>query len=215
MKLNDLVQSLIIEVPGCPMPTIRDMLRWAQRELCSEGNVWIVNDGPAVVAANTSYAEVEAPQGAEVFASHAAIPGWSRAQAWSLSLGRPVLALLSFWAHHRKASVLTGSVSCRPAYGEDMPDALVSRWSETIMDGARYRLLNLPQPWQNAERAEFHRRLFLDAQSNARTTRCRWHAAWQHSHECTEVRVIQTTKLLVRVSAARRACNGCQRVLHD
>lgn len=167
MTIKQLVESLIIEVPGCPLPTIRDMLRWAQRELCSEGNVWIVNDGPAVVAANTSYAEVEAPQGAEALRVMRLFQD-GRELKPGLEFRQAGTGIVEFLGSPPKASVLTGSVSCRPAYGEDMPGALVSRWAETIMDGARYRLLNLPQPWRDTERAEFHRRLFLDAQSNAR-----------------------------------------------
>lgn len=167
MNIDSLVQSLIIEVPGCPLPTIRDMLRWAQRDLCVEGNVWIVSDGPAVVAANTRFAEVEAPTGAEVLRlmrltldGRDLVPG----RDFKQSGGGGV----EFIGVAPSSATLTGSVSCKPSYGKDMPGNLISRWSEAIMDGARYRLLSLPQPWRDTDRAEFHRRLFLDAQSHAR-----------------------------------------------
>lgn len=162
MTINDLVESLIIEVPECPLPTIRDMIRWAQRELCSEGNVWVVSDGPVVVGANTPFAEVEAPLGAEILriisladGDRALVPG---ADFKQLGGGG-----VHFMRSPPESAMLTGSVSCMPTYGKDLPASIMSRWSEAIMDGARSRLLILPQPWQNPVLSEHYRRKFLDA----------------------------------------------------
>ncbi|SEJ46749.1 hypothetical protein SAMN05216201_10989 [Pseudomonas linyingensis] len=166
MNTQELAESLSPELPGCPLATIRDMLRWAQRELCAEGNVWIVRDGPVVVAANTPYAEVEAPAGAEAL------------RIIRLLLdGRPLRPGVDYRQHDTgveflcgmpDSSTLLGAIACRPAYGQDMPAELIARWEEALLDGARYRLLRLPQPWRDPELAEFHRRRFLDAQSDAR-----------------------------------------------
>lgn len=168
MRLDDMVDALVLEVPGCPRPLIRDMLRWAQRELCTEGNAWIFNDGPVVVGANTPYAEVETPSGAETLrlidlrlpSGQALKPGYDYRQTGSNGVeflrGRP------------DSITLLGSMACRPAHGQDMPAELLARWSDALMDGARYRLLIMPQPWRNPELAEMYRRQFLAAQSRAR-----------------------------------------------
>jgi len=168
MRLDDMVDALVLEVPGCPRPLIRDMLRWAQRELCTEGNAWIFNDGPVVVGANTPYAEVEVPSGAEALrlidlrlpSGQTLKPGYDYLQTGSNGVeflrGRP------------DSITLLGSMACRPAHGQDMPAELLARWSGALMEGARYRLLLLPQPWQNPQLAELYRRQFLVAQSDAR-----------------------------------------------
>ena len=168
MRLDDMVDALMLEVPGCPRPLIRDMLRWAQRELCAEGNAWIFNDGPVVVGANTPHAEVEVPSGAEALrlidlrlpSGQALKPGYDYRQTGGNGVeflrGRP------------DSITLLGSLACRPANGQDMPAELLARWSGALMDGARYRLLLLPQSWQNPQLAELYRRQFLAAQSDAR-----------------------------------------------
>lgn len=168
MTVDDLVQSLAIEVPGCPTPTIRDMLRWAQRELCDKGNVWLSSDGPVVVAANTPFAEVELPLNAEAIRitklvddGRTLTPGEDYVQSGSNGI--------HFLKLKPESVTMMGEVACMPSYGKDMPASLMSRWSEAIMDGARSRLLILPQAWQNPTLSEHYRRSFMDAQSSARS----------------------------------------------
>lgn len=168
MNISQLTESLIIEVPGCPPPTIKDMLRWAQRELCREGSVWLVSDGPVVVAANTAFAEIEVPSNAEALRITRLMNGHrklvpSKDYIQSGSNG------IQFIGARPEVSTLTGEVACMPAYGQDMPEALISQWSEVLMDGARSRLLLLPQPWQDKQLSEHYRRKFQDAQSSARS----------------------------------------------
>jgi hypothetical protein len=168
MNIADLTESLAIEVPGCPSSTIRDMLRWAQRELCNEGNAWLVSDGPVVVGANTPFAEVDVPSGAEtlritkLFQNGRELkPGLDYLQTGSGGV--------KFLRSLPESVTLLGEIVCRPAYGKDMPAELLSRWAEALMDGARSRLMLLPQPWQDKSLAEHYRRKFLDAQSHARS----------------------------------------------
>lgn len=168
MNISQLTDSLIIELPECPTPTIKDMLRWAQRELCREGSVWIVSDGPVVVAANTCFAEIEVPAGSEALRiisimnnGRNMVPGKDYIQSGSNGI--------QFVGVQPEKSTLAGEVACMPAYGQDMPGVLISRWSEVLLDGARSRLLLLPQPWQDKQLSEHYRRKFQDAQSSARS----------------------------------------------
>lgn len=167
MTLNEMADTLIIEVPGCPLSTIRDMLRWAQRELCTEGNAWIVSDGPVVIGANTPFAEVDVPSGAETLRIVRLLqdgrelkPGLDYRQTGSNGV--------EFLRSVPKSVTLLGSIACRPAYGKDMPAELMSRWAEALLDGARSRLLRLPQPWRDVQLAEHSRLKFLDHQAHAR-----------------------------------------------
>ena len=144
------------------------MLQWAQRELCSEGNVWLVSDGPVVVGANTPFAEVDVPSGAETLritklmqGGVELVPGLDYKQLGGNGV--------QFLRAQPKEVTLLGEIACKPAYGQDMPVELISRWAEAIMDGARSRLLILPQEWQNPTLSEHYRRKFIDAQSYARS----------------------------------------------
>lgn len=166
MTINDLVDGLAVELPGCPLATIRDMLRWAQRELCAEGNAWISRDGPVVVAANTGHAEIEAPAGAEALRIVSLFDGARRLVPCVdyRQLGPSAVAL----TRPADQSTLRGELACRPLPGADMPSELIARWGEALSDGARYKLLALPQPWRDMAAAEFHRRRFIKAQTDAR-----------------------------------------------
>lgn len=168
MNINELTDSLVIEVPGCPLPTIRDMIRWAQRELCTQASIWIEKDGPVVTGANTPFAEVDEPSGAEALrivrlfdSGRELMPGKDYIQR-----GNNGVEFLGF---KPSGITLLGEIACRPAYGRDMPSELLSRWAEALLDGARSRLLIMPQPWQNPELSEHYRRKFIDAQSYARS----------------------------------------------
>lgn len=167
MTINDLVDSLIIEVPGCPLPTIRDMLRWAQRELCSEGNAWIVSDGPVVVGANTPFAEVDVPSGAETLRIIRLLQD-GRELKPGVDFRQNASNGVEFLRSVPQSVTVLGAIACRPAYGKDMPAELLSRWAEALLDGARSRLLALPQPWRDVQLAEHSRRKFLDYQAEAR-----------------------------------------------
>jgi len=167
MKLSDLTDMLAMDVPGCPSATLRDALRWAQRELCNEGNVWIVSDEPVVSGAGTDEAELEVPAGAEAIRiiqlllnGRALIPGRDYQQTGANAI--------QFLRNAPHTDDLMGALACRPAYGQDMPVALLGRWAEALLDGARSRLLVQPKPWRDLALADFHRRKFIDAQADAR-----------------------------------------------
>jgi hypothetical protein len=161
-----LAETLSIEVPSCPLSTIRDMIQWAQRDFCTHGNIWIVRDEPVVVAADTDYPELEIPTGGEAI----------RIISLTTSNGtlkpdidfRQVGVNSIKFASKPKDPVLYGAMSCRPVIGKDMPEELISRWSEELMDGARSRLFMLPnQPWSSPELAQFYRLKFMDSKSDA------------------------------------------------
>ena len=166
--INDLVEDLMPEVPGCPAPTVRDYLRWAQRQLCSEGNAWIVSDGPVVFGANTPFAEVEVPAGADALRivrleldQRKLEPGLDYVQTGSNGV--------EFLRSTPDSNTLLGSLACKPAQGRDMPAELLARWDEAVKDGARSRLLMLPYPWRDPQTAEHYRLKFLGAQADARS----------------------------------------------
>lgn len=167
MTINDLVDLLQPEFPGCPRSTLRDYLRVAQRKFCAEGNAWIVDDGPAVVGANTRFAEVNAPDGAEVVRIFTLRDAEGRDLVEGFDYTQDAEGRVAF-ARTPAGNTVPGKVVCKPAVGRDMPDALLSRWEEALKDGARGKLLMLPQPWRDPNLAAHHLALFATAQADAR-----------------------------------------------
>nr|WP_298165340.1 hypothetical protein [uncultured Pseudomonas sp.] len=166
MNLNELIDLLAVDFPGCPRATLRDMLRWAQRELCAEGNAWIVNDGPAVVAAQSDTPEIEVPPGAEVLRIF-----WLKDDGRTLTPGdaywQPSASAVAF-RYMPSSDELEGALVCRPVAGRDMPADLISRWSGALEHGAKYKLFAMPQPWRDLSLSEYHNHHFQGAQAESK-----------------------------------------------
>ncbi|WP_347506199.1 hypothetical protein [Pseudomonas anguilliseptica] len=166
MTIHDLIDSLAVDVPGCPRATLRDLLRWAQRELCTEGMAWVHSDGPVVVGALTDAPEIEVPPGAEVLrifklkdAGRELRPGKDYWQPTAISVA---------FARAPSFDELDGSLVCRPGAGRDMPADLLSRWDQALIHGAKFRLFAMPQLWRDLAMSDYHNQHFLAAQGAAK-----------------------------------------------
>jgi len=167
MTLDDLIDDVALDVPDAPRASIRDTLRWAQRELAREGNAWVVSDEPVIVAADTAYAELEPPVDAEPVRilsvevdGRAIHPGsdYRQVSPTRIELRRTP-----------DASTLRGRLAVAPTSdAPDLPLELLSQHAETLKHGARYRLLMLPQAWRNPEIAMLHQRYWLAGISDAK-----------------------------------------------
>lgn len=163
--MERLVQSVVQDAPQAPMMTVRDILAWAVVRMCDDGNAWVIDDEPVVVAADTPYAELEAPAGAEpirilqVVANEAELlPGIDYRQ---VSPSRIQLI--------KKVSVstLSGRLAVMPGPGRQMPDELLQKHAETLRYGALSRLLLMPQPWRNTEMAMYYQKLWVAGVNDA------------------------------------------------
>lgn len=150
----DLLQAVVQDVPEAPLMTVRDMVAWAEARLCREGNAWVVNDEPVVVAADTPYAEMEAPFGALpvrilqiTLDGRALVPGVDYQQITPTRVE---------FNNTPDKSLLYGRLAVAPAPGKSMPDELLREHAETLRHGALSRLLLLPQPWRDAEKSMYH-----------------------------------------------------------
>lgn len=167
MTLEELTQSVMMDAPEAPIMTVRDMLRWAMRELAREGNAWVVSDEPVIVAADTPYAELEAP------------PDTEPVRILSVEMdGRPIRPGSDYrqasptrieLRRQPDANTLRGRLAVAPtSSAPDLPEELLSQHAETLKHGARYRLLLLPQPWRDAELAALHQRYWLAGINDAK-----------------------------------------------
>lgn len=165
MTLNELVNQVVPDVPEAPLLIIRETLARMARELCTEADAWVQRGEPVVVAANTDYPQVVASQGEPLRIVSLTLHGRERVQGDGFQ--QPAPTVIEF-DRRPETSLLYGQLACRPAPGDMPPEVVVSRWGEVIADGARWRLLLLPQPWRNAELASYYQQRFLAGVANAR-----------------------------------------------
>lgn len=169
MKLDDLVREVALEVPDAPKASIHDMLSWSARELCTEADAWVSEEQPVIYGANSDYPAIVAPAGESLRIVYLRIGDREVMQGAWFEQRSPTDI------HFHKtpdSDVIAGRIACRPRPGEMPPDAVTGRWSSVIADGARWRLLLLPQSWQNPELASYYQQRFLtgiaDAKQHAR-----------------------------------------------
>jgi len=181
MTVDDIIRRVSLEIPDAPRLTIKDMILWSMADLCDQGNAWVHTDGPIVVAADTDYAELEAPADAEpvrvlqvLIDDRPLRPGLHYRQTGPASIE------LSFTP---KQSTLYGRLAVKPDPGKQMPAELTSTHAETLRHGALHKLFMLPQAWQNSDRAIYHRRLW-----EAGVTQAKQLAAYGHQAGGARVR---------------------------
>lgn len=165
MTLKELVNQVVQDIPEAPLLTIRDTLARMARELCTDADAWVQRGEIVVAAANTDYPQVVASQGEPLRIISLTLDGQERVQGEGFT--QPAPTVIEF---DRKpdASMVYGQLACRPSPGEMPPDEVVSRWADVIADGARWRLLLLPQPWRNPELATYYQQRFLSGVTDAK-----------------------------------------------
>lgn len=165
MTVSDLANQVLQDVPEAPLLTIRETLARMARELCTEADVWVQRDEPVVVAANTDYPQVAASQGEPLRIVSLTLSGRERVQGNGFRQPAPTVVEFD---RRPETSLIYGQLACRPLPGEMPPYEVVSRWGEVIADGARWRLLLLPQPWRDPELATYYQQRFLAGVADAR-----------------------------------------------
>lgn len=155
MTLEDLTHATLVDAPGAPIMTVRDMLRWAMRELCAQGNAWIVDGEVATAAPDGETADLVAPADAEpVRLLTLKLDGRDIPPGGRYRQDAPGTITLT---PSIDASALEGRLAVQPIAGASLPEMLITTHAETLRHGALWRLLMMPQPWRDPETAMFHR----------------------------------------------------------
>lgn len=165
MTLDDMADDVALEVPGAPLASIRDMLLWAARELCTEADAWVSDEQPIIYGADSDHPVVVPPAGEPLRIVYLVLEGKKCTQGHAYQQHSP-----SDIEFHRKpsSSTVSGRIACRPSPGKAPPSEVLGRWSTAICNGARWRLLLLPQAWANPELAEYYHRRFMAGITDAR-----------------------------------------------
>lgn len=165
MTQDDIVNQVVQDVPEAPLMTIREAVTRMARELCTDADVWVQSDEPVVFGANTDSPAVQAAQGEPIRIVSLSIGGRDRLQGDGFF--QPTPGTIDLDERHA-TSTISGQLACRPKKGEMPPPGVVSRWADVIADGARWRLLMLPQPWRDLEAAAYYQQRYLQGTSDAK-----------------------------------------------
>ena len=165
MIFDDLVTQVAIDVPDAPLMTVREQLKRMARELCQEADAWSV-EGIVVVAARSGYPQMLTPENGEVLRINNLKDG-DRTLRAKIDFEQPRPNEITF-IRKPQHDTLTGRIACRPVMGADLPDSLLHDYADAIADGARWRLLLMPQAWRNPEMATYYQSQYRSGIADAR-----------------------------------------------
>ena len=165
MTQDELIDLVQLDIPDAPRASIRDQMQRMARELCQDANAMVAS-GIVVVGAKSGYPQLLVPNDSEPLRILELMDGQCRlAPGRHYSQPAPGQVMIN---GNVSNDTLTGKVACRPKYGTDIPESLLTEHGDTIANGARWRLLLMPQPWMNPELASYYQQSYqagvVDAQ---------------------------------------------------
>lgn len=174
MDIEDLVDKVMLDVPDCPLMTIRQAVLWAARDFCTRADAWVERDKHVVAMINPLEGQVISPTFGEPV------------RLVSLKIGDKDTTQDGLWQQPTPTTVkftreiedqiLIGALAMRPHRDKAPPEEVIIRWGEAFEDGARYRLLIMPQPWRDPDMAQHYRTQFSQAVSEAKAASRLGHA---------------------------------------
>lgn len=167
MTLDDLANNVLLDVPDCPLMTIRQEVARSARDFCTKADAWVERGKLCVVMVSALDGKVTPPLYGEpirlvglTVGGRRTVQGegWLQVDAYSVEFDR-----------EPAQNTFEGDLAMRPHPGKLPIEEVVDRWSEAFEDGARARLLLMPQPWRDPAMAEFYRLRYEAAISEAKT----------------------------------------------
>lgn len=167
MKLDQIVDDVLPQLPGALIASVRDAVLAAARELCTEANVW-QEETDLYVPAGYTDAEVDSPSTAAEVLRVVSIGGLTAGCDYQ----QPLPYLVQMRSAHSEPRRLKAMVACRPKLkiGLRIPlPSSLERWCSAISYNTLYRMMRTPAAeWSNPELAEHYRQLYIDQLSDAR-----------------------------------------------
>lgn len=166
MDIEDLVERVMLDVPDCPLMTIRQAIYWAARDFCSRADAWVEKDKHVVAMINPLEGQVISPSyGEPIRLVSLKISDRDTVQDGLWTQPTPTTVVFK---QQVEDQILLGSLAMRPHRDKLPPEEVVARWGEAFEDGARYRLLIMPQAWRNPDMAQHYQTLYSQAVSEAK-----------------------------------------------
>lgn len=192
MKIEALLRYLLPDVPGVPDVTANQALLLSTIEFCVLTHAWDEIQDPVNLSDDENEYDIDVPQGARVVAikniwttaGELTPVTMSRLQqllpSWQIATG-PVPSyynapddLGSFRVYPIPTDAGGLGITLRAAYAPSLsatsvPDSVVNRYLETILCGAKHRLMATPgKGWSNAPLAVYHQQRFDDGVNRAK-----------------------------------------------
>lgn len=160
MTVDDLVNGIALDVPGCPPPFIATAVREAVQQLARDTRIYAAEVDRRTLAAETESFDVAPPRDARIFAMDTVA---LRIEGRGDALLRHVYDDGVVWLDEplpRTGLVIT-TASLEPTGAFTTIPERLAEWPEPIRDYARYRLFLHPrQAWTDRAAAGDHRRLY-------------------------------------------------------
>ena len=188
MKLEDFFPHVLIDVIGCPDPTLRLQIVSAAAEFCRETLAWTESQDPMLLVNNVSDYELDVPAQAYAYTVRDVWVNGRRLSPITLHAMQGSNAGESNEPTHYNASAERGLIRVFPTpinvtgqalvtrtafvptmTATALPDFLGQRHMEVIASGAKARLMLIPgASWSNPQLGAYHRDLFSAGIVNAR-----------------------------------------------
>lgn len=187
MTLDQFMPFMLVELPGCPDPLIRQALLRAAEEFCRRTSAWNEIQEPIQLVAGVRDYDLDVPPGARVCAvlsvhvgsqalapANAAtlqrrVPGWMTAEAtepafYNLVPDRDLLSVYPMPSEYASASMTVRAAYAPRFDAGSLPDFLGQRYLDAITGGAKAILMLMPTKlWSNPALAAYGRKQFDDA----------------------------------------------------
>lgn len=172
MTQDDLIDLIQLDIPEAPRAAIAEQALRMARELCDEADAW-THQGYLVVAAKSGYPQMVETEGEPLRIVSLEDGGMTMVAGRDFVQSAPNRIQL---LRKTQKDVLTGTLAMRPYLNTTMPESLLTDWGPVIANGARWRLLLLPQPWRNPEMATYYQTEYRAGVSDAKRRAIHGHA---------------------------------------
>lgn len=168
-KHDDFYPLLLVELPGCPIPTIKLALNRSASRFCEKSKAWREKLDPITAVVGTTEYEIDLlPADSRLILIDQV---WLDGREMDPSLyEKSTLTLLKLTTAPSAAGTLEVLAVLAPTLdAQSLPDVLADRWYEGVSEGAKAFLKKIPnQPWYDPTGAATAEQLFISKAAEAR-----------------------------------------------
>jgi len=176
-SLDDLIEDMFIELPGCPEALIKQQLRLAARDFCRQSEAYKIELDPINLVADQQEYDLEPGMNASI-ARLIWVKTGEDIDEFTEPLDPADYVLQEEYTlkllNAPSSSITDGlvvKVALRPEFDDecDLDPFFLERYSSTIIAGAKFLLMKMPKkPWSYPDVAMLYRQEFRDGINEAK-----------------------------------------------
>lgn len=173
MILNDILNDVYLEVPGCANEIMKQQLRLTAREFCTRTEAWTDYVTKSIVANTESY-NLNTGYSANIhrilwvkYGTSATLDTTSPLAVNQYKLDNEWTLTLLFDCPTAITNGLYVKMALRPVFGgvstdaNDLPEWFIDRYAEFLSAGVKSRLMRMPRkPWSNPELSRHYESIY-------------------------------------------------------